>query len=190
MSGSCEVCSLEPFKYRCPTCEVKSCSLACTQAHKIYCTPKPVLPIESQPPSDTSQLQFQNGESHQATASSAPNTKQDKSPAGGIDKYTELKELLDRFPQLRSQLREIYEATQEEKWVEWYRPPMRGRPSARGRSQGKKSRGPWTAEKGFKRGLGKVRKFRQDCDDEEETGTPAEAFMRFYDLAIEGMLPK
>lgn len=84
--------------------------------------------------------------------------------------------MLDEYPRLRDQLRDIYQATREEEWVEI-------QPSAgRGRGRGTRSRGPWTAEKGFKRGLGKVRQYRQRCEEGLETGKDAEGFMRFSRL--------
>jgi hypothetical protein len=30
----CEICQQQPAKYRCPGCEQRSCSLACTREHK------------------------------------------------------------------------------------------------------------------------------------------------------------
>lgn len=30
----CEVCKKNPFKYRCPACNMKTCSLACVNGHK------------------------------------------------------------------------------------------------------------------------------------------------------------
>lgn len=30
----CEVCNSEPYKYKCPACLFKTCSLACTTTHK------------------------------------------------------------------------------------------------------------------------------------------------------------
>lgn len=32
--GICEVCSIQPAKYTCPECEVKTCSLPCVKIHK------------------------------------------------------------------------------------------------------------------------------------------------------------
>jgi hypothetical protein len=99
----------------------------------------------------------------------------------------ELKDLLEKHPQLRSQLQEMYQATLEEEWVEWHTTPARGRGRGRGRGGStRRSRGSWTSEKGFNRGLGKVRKLRQDCEEGTETGQAAEAFMRFMALVNQG----
>ncbi|KXS10877.1 hypothetical protein M427DRAFT_115459 [Gonapodya prolifera JEL478] len=45
----CGVCNLEPPKYKCPTCLINYCSLACFKNHKaIGCTkPEPVVPPHS-----------------------------------------------------------------------------------------------------------------------------------------------
>ncbi|KAJ5929031.1 hypothetical protein N7454_006879 [Penicillium verhagenii] len=181
MPGPCEVCSSEPSKYRCPACGLMSCSLACTQSHKIYCAPKPQTSIEE--PTETSATNTQppvNGETAQDTGNVQG---QHKSPAATGAVSPELQDLLDRYPQLRTQLHEIYQAAQEDEWVEWYHPPTRGRPYGRGRGgPTRRSRGPWTAEKGFNRALGKVRKLRHDCEEGTETGVTAEAFMQFLTL--------
>lgn len=77
----------------------------------------------------------------------------------------------------------MYRSTLEDEWVEWYTPPARGRGHGRGgKMPARRSRGPWTAEKGFNRGLGRVRKLRQDCEDGTEAGKKAEAFMQFLAL--------
>lgn len=58
------------------------------------------------------------------------------------------------------------------------RHPRRGKP-------GPRNHGPWTREKGFKRGLGKVRKYRGQCEDGSETGPTAESFMRLLSFVNE-----
>lgn len=54
--------------------------------------------------------------------------------------------------------------------------------NGRGRGGGVRSRGQWTREKGFNRGLGKVRKARERCEAGLDTGKDAEGFMRFVAL--------
>ncbi|KAJ5503469.1 hypothetical protein N7463_006343 [Penicillium fimorum] len=185
MPGSCEVCSLEPSKYRCPTCGLLSCSLACTQSHKIYCAPKapsneepsntPAPDVDPTPENDP------NGPvPAEPTGTNAPAT----TPAA-VGASSEMKELLTQYPELRSQLQDMFQSTLEEEWVESYTAPARGCGRGRGRGRGglaPRSRGPWTSEKGFNRGLGRVRKLRQDCEEGTETGQTAEAFMRFMAL--------
>jgi len=81
----------------------------------------------------------------------------------------ELQQLFERYPGLRAKLREIYRTTLEEEWSSDYRVGGHGR-------------APWTAEKGFKRGLGQVTKWRESCEDGSSTGAEAEGFMKFIAL--------
>ncbi|KAJ5308792.1 hypothetical protein PENANT_c013G05407 [Penicillium antarcticum] len=179
MPGSCEVCSSEPSKYRCPICELMSCSLACTQSHKIYCAPKAPSNEESSNPPEADQSQ--NGDIK--TENAPPAESKRPMNVAAVATSAEIKQLLEKHPELRSQLQEMYQATLEEEWVEWHTTPARGRGRGRGRGGStRRSRGSWTSEKGFNRGLGKVRKLRQDCEEGTETGQVAEAFMRFMAL--------
>lgn len=113
--------------------------------------------------------------------------KQNQRSSAAVAASPELKELLSRYPELLGQLHEMYRSTLEDEWVEWYTPPTRGRGHGRGgRAPPRRSRGPWTTEKGFNRGLGRVRKLRHDCEDGTETGKTAEAFMQFLALVNNG----
>lgn len=58
---------------------------------------------------------------------------------------------------------------------------MGGGRNHRGEGQHNK-RAHWTTEKGFKRGLGQVTKWRENCEDGESTGSDAEGFMKFIAL--------
>ncbi|KAL4763380.1 zinc finger HIT domain-containing protein [Aspergillus foveolatus] len=182
MTSLCEVCASEPFKYRCPTCGLMSCSLGCTRTHKIYCAPKapknPEDATEQQPhPSET------NG--HITGAEGQPVADgQDLAPQRLL---IQIKDLFERYPPLRDQLRDIYKATLEEQWVEGPAHKDRPRHSGRGKPT-PRGHGPWTREKGFRRGLGKVRKYRGQCEDGSETGKGAEGFMRLLTLVNEGHL--
>lgn len=40
MVGQCEVCSVQQFKYRCPTCSITYCSVDCFKQHRDNCIPK------------------------------------------------------------------------------------------------------------------------------------------------------
>ncbi|KAJ5231780.1 uncharacterized protein N7469_006368 [Penicillium citrinum] len=173
MPGSCEVCSSEPSKYRCPTCALMSCSLACTQSHKIYCAPKPQATNEAHESStpNNAEQPLANGVS-QNEQITATESKNDKSTPGSIATSPEVTELFRRYPKLRNQLHDIYKSTLEGvvSMVEGGRAPTR------------RSRGPWTSEKGFNRGMGRVKKFRQDYEEGYETGVAAEAFVQFLNL--------
>lgn len=155
-----------------------SCSLACTRTHKIYCAPKAsktAQATDTRPQSDGT-----NGEV----------VEDGQSAQNGYDfnsqKLTsQVKDLFEQCPPLRDQLRDIYKATLEEQWTEG--PVHKDRPRHFSKSRPPpRSRGPWTREKGFKRGLGKVRKYREQCEDSLETGKCAERFMRLLTLVNEG----
>ncbi|KAL4918269.1 hypothetical protein BDW62DRAFT_181623 [Aspergillus aurantiobrunneus] len=179
MTSLCEVCASEPFKYRCPTCGLMSCSLACTRTHKIYCAPKaPQTPkaTNAQPQPDETNGHVSD-EPEQPVQNGHDLTPQNLS--------SQIKDLLEGHSPLRDQLRDIYKATLEEQWVE--EPVYKDRPRHFGRGKPPpRTRGPWTREKGFKRGLGKVRKYREQCEDGSETGKSAEGFMRLLALVNEG----
>lgn len=215
MVGTCEVCSSAPSKYRCPTCGLMrynprlnrnrvslryqaansvwgSCSLPCTQSHRIYCAPKPSpsQALDSSAAASDAHPESQNEAGAQQTQTPPAGEKHGKAKASttpaSLAASPAVKDLLLRYPQLRSQLQDVYQLTLEEEWVEWHAPAPRGRYSARGgRALSRRSRGPWTAEKGFNRGLGKVRKLRQQCEEGLETGPAAEAFMQFMALVNE-----
>lgn len=191
---------------------MRSCSLACTQSHKSYCSPSapeqdheseksgllenaqkigtyetapadvcegtinPVLQPHANPANNTlvtsnipnAALHFQNLESSQA-----------------------LKDLFTKFPALRSQLREIYKLTLEEEWVEMKHSNYgRGRGRGRGGFSGRggRSRGPWNEEKGFNRGLGKVRRLRETLESNNgpANGAEIEGFRQFAALVLAG----
>ncbi|PGH19089.1 hypothetical protein AJ79_00123 [Helicocarpus griseus UAMH5409] len=194
--GLCEVCSNEPSKYRCPACHMQSCSLACTQAHKIYCTPKaPEEPVQD---SDK-----QNGTAGDSTAgigvAVASNIQYSENTAASADipkaaphpsdleSSQALRDLFVRYPNLRSQLRDIYNLTLEEEWVEMKPNYNHGRGRGRGRGgqhgRGGRSRGPWTEEKGFNRGLGKVKRLRENLENNIDV-SDCEGFGQFAALVL------
>ncbi|KAL2802696.1 hypothetical protein BJX63DRAFT_101061 [Aspergillus granulosus] len=186
MPGLCEVCASEPFKYKCPTCEIMSCSLTCTRTHKIYCAPK-VHPTETTTvPTDSTP---QPDEANTLDVSQNGQKAQNGRRLIAQEPSSEITDLLKQYPMLGDQLRDIYKATLQEQWVEG---PVHGdKPRYYGRGKtSQRNRGPWTREKGFNRGLGKVRKYRGRCEDGLEVGKGAEAFMRLLALVNEGSHPK
>ncbi|KAL4886782.1 hypothetical protein BJY04DRAFT_178337 [Aspergillus karnatakaensis] len=180
MTSLCEVCAAEPFKYRCPTCGLMSCSLACTRTHKIYCAPKPTT-------DDASISQPQTEGAAGEGVIEDEHTAHEGQTLTPCELSPRIKELLERYPSLRNQLRDVYTATLQEQWVEGPAHGDRPRRFIRGKLP-QRSHGPWTREKGFKRGLGKVRKYRTQCEDGSEVGKSAEGFMRLLTLVNEGTL--
>lgn len=165
-----------------------SCSLACTQSHKIYCAPKAPPASEQKPPPAVTDT-----ESAQATINGhvpEPATGRNNDSLEALLSSQELKDLFARYPRLRGQLRDIYRLTLEEEWIESQDPSGRGRRKGGRHRNTAGNRGPWTAEKGFNRGLGRVRKWRESCEEGESTGVDAEAFMRFVALVNGEPLPE
>lgn len=155
------------------------------QSHKIYCTPKETT---TTPDQGGSQASTEPGEA-QSTANGhiSEETKGGKKEPLSLESLGSSKELQDiftRFPGLRGKLREIYRATLEEEWASAQHSDL-GRRHDRRRGHhrgGGGNKEPWTAEKGFNRGLTKVRKWRESCEDGKSTGPDAEGFMRFIAL--------
>lgn len=90
------------------------------------------------------------------------------------------KEILDNTPGLRTKLRNIYKSTLEEAWDSG--------PQNRPGQQSRKGphRGPWTEEKGFRRGQGLVQAWRVQCEEGLDTSPEAEGFMKFRELVLSG----
>jgi len=183
MFGDCEVCSSQPSKYKCPACGTLSCSLSCTQSHKTSCAPKAAST------SDQDNLPGASEATHQSIGGEASDEKPPENhQAIGLEDLGSSKELEDIFTQytgLREQLRDIYKVTLEEEWTD---SPMfdgaRGLGRRRGvyKRSGSRNKGVWTAEKGFKRGLGRVRQWRERCEHGLNIGPDAEGFVRFVAL--------
>lgn len=160
-----------------------SCSLGCTQSHKIYCEPKP----------QNTATTAESAKAEEAAITEPPKEKEEKDEENknklpdleSLGRSSELLELFTQYPRLRSQLYDIYKTTLEEEWVEVQPQSGRGRGGSGGRGRGGggvRNRGQWTREKGFSRGLGKVRKSRERCEAGLDTGKDAEGFMRFVAL--------
>ncbi|KKK12477.1 hypothetical protein P175DRAFT_0433825 [Aspergillus ochraceoroseus IBT 24754] len=177
MTSLCEVCASEAFKYRCPTCGLMSCSLACTQSHKIYCAPKAQ---STEPLNEATNTENPLNATNGLTGEETQSGFDFKAPKF----LSQAKDLLEQYPSLRDQLRDIYKATLQEEWVESPVHGDRTRQFGRGKPI-RRHHGPWTREKGFNRGLGKVRKFRERCEDGLETGKNAQGFMQLFTLVNE-----
>ncbi|OJD26625.1 hypothetical protein ACJ73_01993 [Blastomyces percursus] len=204
----CEVCSTEPSKYRCPICNVQSCSLACIQAHKTSCSPKAIEQNHESEKQTAPLYSVQNCTSGTAPGDACgrtthPNLQIPHNPETILDNEIPktpldfkdlesshaLKNLFAQYPALRSQLRDIYKLTLEEEWVETkHNNYGRGRGRGRGGFSGRggRSRGPWNEEKGFNRGLGKVRRLRETLESNNwaANSNDIEGFARFATLVL------
>lgn len=182
------------FRYVCLLTRplLASCSLPCTQSHKPSCTPKTEPPSPHQP--RTSEDGLQNRVKEENPPSTRLSREDDDDENIHLPRFEdlaasdELRCLFETHPTLRQRLREIYHNTLEEEWssslVEQERGhARRGRGSHRGRGGHlQQNRGAWNADKGFKRGLGRVRKWRESCEKGISTGSDAEGFIKFVAL--------
>lgn len=167
-----------------------SCSLACSKAHKSNCTPQHAPTAVDKAENQTRATTIQSARNDESTSRSLSTAQQGQYPSlEKLESSPQLSNLLTQFSNLRSRLREIYKLTLEEEWVETSKPNYgRGGRQSQGRdphnSRGAtRNRGPWTAEKGFNRGLGKVRHWRDSCE-EGACGVDDEGFMQFISLVL------
>ncbi|KAG8630737.1 hypothetical protein KVT40_002356 [Elsinoe batatas] len=167
----CGVCFEQPSKYRCPTCDLRYCSIPCYKKHKVdheataeatdastlqqdLATPKPLPGTRPRLPGQARAIDFT-----------------------GFENDTVLLDLLRKDPSLRVKLQSIFGFTLE--------PPFGqrgGRGGFRGRGRGSRFNGPshsgpWTQVKGDAEALQKLKSFR----DEDEDGSVAE-FVRLVGL--------
>ncbi|KAK2742474.1 hypothetical protein FQN57_005365 [Myotisia sp. PD_48] len=156
------------------------CSLPCSQAHRNSCSTTSIKTSQDQPPTldgssvaTAQQNTLASSEDQKNIAASETHRPPGLPPQNSLNDFStlehspKLQELWTRFPTLRSKLLEVYKLTLEEEWIETG-PPTYGRGRGRGRGNHSRmhgrSRGPWTPGKGFNRGVGKVRKWRESCE--------------------------
>ncbi|KMU77665.1 hypothetical protein CISG_01422 [Coccidioides immitis RMSCC 3703] len=163
------------------------------RAHKPNCNPRPVQSLQTNYAQNEISTAGSVGETREisqdsgiATMEDAPsNSLRINSGFAQLGKSQGLQELFNQHPTLRSRLRDIHRITLEEEWIEMGR-SIQSRSRGRGRDgygQRSMNRGPWTVEKGFKRGLGRVRKWRESCEA-GSGGADGAAFMRFIALVL------
>lgn len=143
---------------------ISSCSLACTKSHKIYCAPKPNPVVVSEA----------------AKQSSETDPAQEEHNADEKIPLKEIQEIFAQYPNLRSKLLDIYKSTLEQEWeVSGQGHSMYPNNQRHAFRHHHNSRGPWTAEKGFNRGVEKIRQWREGCEGGEFTDKDADGFMKF-----------
>lgn len=155
------------------TCDGQSrCSLACSKSHKgTTCAV-----TTAAPPSPEGSSSLAAAATVSVTDADVPAQQRQPSeqtpPAEEYPDFQrlasspELQDLFKRSPSLRDSLQSIYALTLEENWME----TIRARENNRGRNRGPQTRrlGRWTEDKGFKRGLGKIKKIRNN-DNRHDT---------------------
>ncbi|EON64737.1 hypothetical protein W97_03970 [Coniosporium apollinis CBS 100218] len=149
MSALCGVCSQEPPKYKCPSCELQYCSFTCYKSHKT--THEADQPRTSPSPSTAPSLPGISAPD--PTASNPPTNAPLPTaplPITALPTDPTFQRLLTQRPTLRSQLRKIYTATLEPPPRDNSAPTRYGRGGQRGfrgRYRNRPVR-PWTQETG------------------------------------------
>ncbi|KZF19986.1 hypothetical protein L228DRAFT_250404 [Xylona heveae TC161] len=163
----CEVCNQEVSKYKCPTCRLQYCSIACYKKHKTAHEVSSGGDVQAAPFAQLSSAGFEAASTN--VPSPIVDTPETKPPQATVEGFAalpaseELAQLLKAYPNLQKQLHEIYECTLETAAASSFLPrheSSRGR-GFRGRGRGRGGRGgrdggrdrPWTPEKGIKDGL-------------------------------------
>ncbi|KAF2089857.1 hypothetical protein K490DRAFT_36233 [Saccharata proteae CBS 121410] len=154
MSDFCGVCTKQPPKYKCPSCDVRYCSIGCFKEHKTTHEESTSQKINSNtlPSVDTQPVL---SEPSRPNAVPAPHNAQ-SSPFSGLLTDPAFNSLFQTHPNLRSQLRGVYMTTQEpdpdaeprfpaSRGYRGHRGNFRGRGRGRGRGDGR-PRGPWRQE--------------------------------------------
>ncbi|KAF2143285.1 uncharacterized protein K452DRAFT_268675 [Aplosporella prunicola CBS 121167] len=174
MSTLCGVCTERPPKYKCPSCEIRYCSLNCFKVHK---------PVHETPDDPTTDI-VPSSEAHLSQpsapflASATLPQSSDDTPFNALLSNHTLQHLLQRHPGLRSQLQRIYASTLEpssndvapashSRGNRGYRGGYRGRGRGRGRGDGR-PRGPWkqeAADKGAVRQILRVQNYEGESGD-------------------------
>ncbi|KAF2460203.1 hypothetical protein BDY21DRAFT_159179 [Lineolata rhizophorae] len=171
MSSVCGVCGSSQSKYRCTACDLRYCSIACFKSHKATHDESPVtsaktaadpIPADAPKPRVVRQI-----------------------TAEGVSSHPRFQELLQQYPELRTQLQSVYDATQ---------PPTADQEPTRNMSntysdrrkrqdQDRTRKEPrWTPHIGESRGLKVMRAMR--CRSGEE-GKAMEEFVKLIDELVQ-----
>ncbi|KAH0369012.1 hypothetical protein KCU65_g3592, partial [Aureobasidium melanogenum] len=163
MGEICGVCTQNDSKYKCPSCQLRYCSIACFKQHKethANDPPKQQSTQSIQPapaPSDLSQAP--------ATRPPLPGSSK-KIDFAGFESDPELLRLLSRYPNLRIQLQSVYGLTLEPTPQEQRSFSSRGRGRGRGRG-GFHQQSHWSQAKGDKEAIESFKNMRNaEADDQ------------------------
>ncbi|KAK6002388.1 hypothetical protein QM012_002026 [Aureobasidium pullulans] len=157
MGEICGVCRQNESKYKCPSCQLRYCSIACFKQHKETHANDPpresftqsIQPTQSAP-SDSSPL---------PTARSALPGSSKKIDFAGFESDPELLRLLSRYPNLRIQLQSVYGLTLEP--TPHDQPSFSYRGRGRGRGRGAfHQQSHWSQAKGDKEATESFRNMR------------------------------
>ncbi|KAJ4985399.1 HIT zinc finger [Stagonosporopsis vannaccii] len=162
--GLCGVCNSEPKKYKCPTCALPYCSIACFKEHKAThaaAAPPPVAPVEPEIPQPPPPAPL-------------PRYLKKKTDFSVLATNPKFQELLKSYPALLPTLQRVYAATIEPDEDDQRRNRggrgFRGR-GARGRGRGgRQDNAPprWTQKQGDADAMKMLRGYRERGDMDKE----------------------
>ncbi|KAF2154170.1 hypothetical protein K461DRAFT_292839 [Myriangium duriaei CBS 260.36] len=182
MAADCAICFSAASKYKCPTCEIRYCSIACYKTHKPIHADNAEKPITATPLTAIST----DSAPIQAPSTSQPPLRHPlthKPDFSGFESDEILLDLLRKDPKLRIKLQSVYGLTLEPPPATsrgGFRGGRGGRGAWRGRGGGSGSSGggSWTQAKGDAEALEKLAVLR---GDEGEEGGVAE-FIRLVGM--------
>ncbi|KAF2792467.1 hypothetical protein K505DRAFT_376025 [Melanomma pulvis-pyrius CBS 109.77] len=130
----CGICKTEPKKYKCPTCAVPYCSLACFKLHK------PTHPVSAASPSTSAAPEIPQP----PLPAPPPKYLRQKVDFSVLATNPKFQELLKTHPELFSTLQHVFAATIEPERGDRPRSHYRGGRGGKFRDQGSK----WTQKRG------------------------------------------
>ncbi|KAI5202103.1 hypothetical protein E4T39_04910 [Aureobasidium subglaciale] len=163
MGEVCGVCQQVESKYKCPSCQLRYCSIACYKQHKETHTNDAPRVQTAQPPQP---VQSTVAESDTPKGRSALPGSSNKIDFTGFDSDPELLRLLSRYPNLRIQLQSVYGLTLEPPPQEQRSLFSRGRGRGRGRG-GFHQQSHWSQAKGDKEAADSFRNMRNAEGDDQ-----------------------
>ncbi|KAF9698455.1 hypothetical protein EKO04_003370 [Ascochyta lentis] len=175
----CGVCNSEPKKYKCPTCALPYCSLACFKEHKVThadSAPTRTAPAEPEIPQPP-------------PPAPVPRYLKKKTDFSVLATNPKFQELLKIYPALLPSLQRVYAATIEPDADDQPRRNRGGRGGFRGRGGRGRGRGGqyndsqprWTQKQGDADAMKMLKGFRQRDDKDKEK----EAMVAFVQLVEE-----
>ncbi|KAI5206893.1 hypothetical protein AUEXF2481DRAFT_7119 [Aureobasidium subglaciale EXF-2481] len=159
----CGVCQQVESKYKCPSCQLRYCSIACYKQHKeTHANHAPR--VQDTQPTQHAQSLVPESDAPKARGALAGSSR--KIDFTGFDSDPELLRLLSRYPNLRIQLQSVYGLTLEPPPQEQRSFSSRGRGRGRGRG-GFHQQSHWSQAKGDKEAADSFRNMRNaEADDQ------------------------
>ncbi|KAH6682940.1 hypothetical protein B0J14DRAFT_467844 [Halenospora varia] len=149
-SKLCGVCNEKDSRYKCSRCYLPYCSIACSSTHKATHPPQETVPkpVDKSPPKINSRIPQAGTVGY-------------RGPFCALDESKELQALFKIYPQLKSQLENIYAATLS---------PTEGSQPELSHGHRKKSGKAdfWDRDRGLQNGIHALNKLRNTCGEDGE----------------------